>query len=206
MANFITIFRIFLAFIAVYLLFSGNTVGILWALFLTIMAFALDGLDGYIARKFNEASKLGAVLDIMSDRIVENIFWIAFAVLGLLSIAFPIIAITRSFIVDGLRSVAMEEGYTAFGQTSMQNDKVGYFICSSKFSRITYAVAKCVAFLFLIAATIPVLSMQIKSLLFFIGEIAAVIAIAFCVIRALPVIFESKKFFAHKPEQENEKV
>ena len=31
----------------------------------------MDGLDGYVARKFNETSKLGAVLDIMGDRIAE---------------------------------------------------------------------------------------------------------------------------------------
>lgn len=196
MANFITIFRIFLVFIAVFLMFNKDSSSLIWALSLTIVAFALDGVDGYVARKFNESSKLGAVLDIMSDRIVENTFWIALAVLGILPIAFPIIALTRSFVVDSLRSVAMEQGYTAFGSTSMQSDKIGYFICSSKFSRITYAVAKCVAFVFLIAAKIPALTKPTRSVLFFIGEIAAIIAIEFCVLRGLPVVFESKKLFA----------
>lgn len=200
MANFITIFRIFLVFIAIYLLFNTDSLSLIWALILTIIAFALDGLDGYVARKLNESSKLGAVLDIMSDRIVENIFWVAFAVLGLLSIVFPIIAITRSFVVDSLRSVAMEQGYTAFGSTSMQNDKIGYFICSSKFARITYAVAKCVAFIFLIAARIPALNNHMQSILFVTGEIAAVVAIEFCVLRGLPVVFESKRLFAKQPE------
>lgn len=195
MANFITIFRIFLVFIAVYLLLEGDAYGYFWAFGLTSVAFILDGVDGWVARKFNESSKLGAVLDIMSDRIVENTFWIAFAVLGWLPIVFPLIALTRSFVVDSLRSVAMEQGYTAFGSESMQDSKIGNFICSSKFSRITYAVAKLLAFICMILGHIPGINTANAHFMQVIALIASVIAIEFCVIRGLPVVFESKKFF-----------
>lgn len=195
MANFITIFRIFLVFIAVYLLFIDSSAAYIWALFLTIIAFILDGVDGYVARKFNETSKLGAVLDIMSDRIVENVFWVTFAVLGWLSIVFPLIALVRSFVVDSLRSVAMEKGYTAFGDSSMQSSKIGYFICSSKFARISYAVAKVLAFILIIASNIPGINYEISLFLNTIGYYAAVVAIAFCVLRGLPVIIESRRLF-----------
>jgi len=200
MANLITIFRIFLIFISTLLLFHANTYTYAWALVLIIIAFALDGLDGYVARKYNESSKLGAMLDIMSDRVAENTLWVAFAVLGWLPIVFPIISLTRSFLVDGIRSVAMEYGFTAFGQTSMQSDKIGYFICSSKFSRITYAVAKAVAFILIIIANTPGIKAPTQDLLAQIAYAAAVTAIEFCVIRGLPVIFESKKFFAKKDD------
>lgn len=196
MANFITIFRIFLVFIAVYLLFNGDYAGYIWALLLTITAFILDGVDGYVARKFNESSKLGAVLDIMSDRIVENVYWIAFAVLGWLSIVFALIALVRSFVVDSLRSVAMEQGYTAFGASSMQSSKIGYLICSSKFARIAYAVAKVLAFIFMIISKIPGIDYNVSVIFDAIGYYAAIIAIAFCVLRGLPVVLESKKLFA----------
>ena len=195
MANFITIFRVFLVFIATYLLFKNSTLGYVFALILTIAAFAFDGLDGWVARKLNESSKLGAVLDIMSDRIVENAYWIVFAVLGWLPVAFPLIAITRSFVVDSLRSVAMEQGYTAFGETSMQSDKIGYLICSSKFARISYAVAKALAFVLLIVAKIPGLDHDLSVFVYAIAYMFAIIAIAFCVLRGLPVVFESKKLF-----------
>lgn len=196
MANFITIFRVFLAFIAIYLLLEGDFYGYVWAFGLTAVAFLLDGVDGWVARKFNESSKLGAVLDIMSDRVVENAFWVAFAVLGWLPIVFPLIAITRSFIVDGLRSVALEQGYTAFGSESMQDSKIGSFICSSNFSRVTYAVAKLLAFVCLILAHIPAVTYIGSDSMESIAIISSVVAIEFCVIRALPVIFESKKFFS----------
>lgn len=195
MANIITIFRMFLVFIVAYMLFKHSSLWYLGALLLTIIAFALDGVDGWVARKLNEVSKLGSVLDIISDRIVENVFWIVFAALGWLPVVFPIVVMTRSFIVDGLRSVAMEQGMTAFGEKSMQSDKVGYFICSSKFSRVSYAVAKAIAFLLMIFAKMPILPHNISVFLSAIAYLFALIALMFCVLRGLPVVFESKKLF-----------
>ena len=82
MANIITLSRIFLAFIVVALLFLKTDTATLTAVILTVFVMWFDGLDGYIARKFNETSKLGAVLDIMGDRIVESVFCITFCVIG----------------------------------------------------------------------------------------------------------------------------
>ena len=162
MANFITIFRVFLMFIAVYLIIAlpQSVAAYVWALILTILAFALDGVDGWVARKFHEESKLGALLDIMSDRIVENTYWILFAVQGWLSILFPLIAITRGFITDTIRSA------------------------------ISYAVAKVVAFIVIVASKIPGLSHA--DIVFEVGYWLAVIAIVFCVVRGLPVVIEAK--------------
>ena len=189
MANFITIFRVFLMFIGVYLVMAqqGNFTAYVWALFLTILAFALDGVDGYVARKFHEESKLGALLDIMSDRIVENTFWIVFAVLGWLSVLFPLIALTRGFVTDTIRSAAMEKGLTPFG---MQRNPICKWITGSKFMRITYAVAKVLAFIVIIASKIP--NLPNADLVFTVGYWLAVIAIVFCVVRGLPVIIEAK--------------
>src|SRR5574344_1569580 len=131
MANFVTIFRIFLVFISAFLLFFDSDNAYVSAVVLIIVAFSLDGVDGWLARKFNESSKLGSMLDIMSDRIAENTYWVIFAVLGWFSPVFSIISLSRSFIVDGIRSVAMQQGMTAFGESSMQSSKWGRIICSS---------------------------------------------------------------------------
>lgn len=189
MANFISIFRIFVMFIAAYLIYSyqGNYVAYVWALILTILAFALDGVDGYVARKLHEESKLGALLDIMGDRIVENTYWILFAVMGWISILFPLIAITRGFITDTIRSAAMEKGLTPFG---MQVNPICKFITGSKFMRITYAVAKVLAFIVLVAANIP--NIPYSEIIFQVGYWLAVIAIVFCILRGLPVLIEAK--------------
>lgn len=192
MANFISIFRIFVAFLAIGLLYVQSTTAYLWALALTIIAFAMDGLDGWVARKFNESSDLGSVLDIMGDRIVEASYWTVFAALGWISVIFPLICVTRAFTTDSLRSVALSKGYTAFGAKSMQKSKLGSFICSSKFMRISYAVAKVLAFILLIAANTPGYEYGLTER---IAMFFAWAAIIFCVVRALPVIFESKALF-----------
>ena len=196
MANFISIFRIFVALFAIALLYVRTTWAYILALILTVIAFALDGVDGYVARKFNESSDLGSVLDIMGDRIVEASYWIVFAVMGWISILFPLICVIRAFTTDSLRSVALSKGYTAFGAKSMQKSKLGYFICSSKFMRISYAVAKVVAFFFLIIANTPGIEFWSH-----IGTFHAVTmffawaAIMFCLVRAIPVVVESISLF-----------
>ena len=199
MANFVSIFRIFVAFLAIYLLFIPTTFNYIIAFVLTVIAFILDGVDGWLARKFNEASQLGSVLDIMGDRIVEASYWIVFAVLGWLSPIFPIICISRAFTTDSLRSVALAQGYTAFGEKSMQSSKLGRFICASKFMRISYAVAKVMAFILLIIAKTPGIEVySFADLLNATAIILAWIAIIFCVVRGLPVVVESKKLFEKK--------
>ena len=190
MANFISIFRIFVMFVAVYLIYTqvGNVHAYVWALILTILAFSLDGVDGWIARKFNEVSKFGALLDIMGDRIVENTYWVLFAVMGWLNILFPLIALTRGFITDTIRSAAMEKGLTPFG---MQVNPICKWITGSKFMRITYAVAKVLAFVLIVTAKIP--NIAHYDILWETAYWTAVVAIALCVIRGIPVMLEAKR-------------
>jgi len=196
MANFISIFRIFVAFFAIYLLFIPTTWAYVLAFVLTVISFILDGVDGYVARKFNESSQLGSVLDIMGDRIVEASFWIVFAVFGWLNPIFPLICITRAFTTDSIRSVALAQGYTAFGEASMQSTNWGKFICASRFMRISYAVAKVLAFILIIVAHTPGFEMfPISNVINVIALVFAWIAIIFCVVRAIPVVVESKKLF-----------
>lgn len=195
LANIITLTRIFFVFIVVALIncttccYSYYT-----ALFLTAILMWFDGLDGYVARKFNISTKLGALLDIMGDRIVENVFWIAFCALGWINVAIPIIVLTRGIITDSLRTLAFEKGFTAFGKNTMMQGKIAKFIVASNFCRFTYAVCKAVAFFFLIAGHIPC-DYTYKAILLKTGIICTIISVIFCVLRGLPVIIESKRFF-----------
>lgn len=207
MANFITILRVFLVFIAVFLIVTYTKSGAAYyaAFVLTGIAFAMDGLDGYVARKYNQASKLGATLDIMSDRIIEYTYWITFACMGWLAITFPLIAIVRGVVVDSIRSVAASYGHTAFGEKSMQEDPVAKFICCSKFMRIWYAVAKVACFMLVILYSVPTMNYYVSKFYYVFAAIAAETAILLCVLRGIPVVFESKKFFK-EADNENKVV
>jgi CDP-diacylglycerol---glycerol-3-phosphate 3-phosphatidyltransferase len=192
-ANAISILRVLLAFVVVALLcFFKAEAWAYWAGFgLTVLVIAMDGLDGYVARKFNEVSQFGAMLDILSDRVVELTYWISFAVWLWVPIWVPLVVMARGIVVDGIRSVAQEHGLTAFG---MMKHPLGVLLVSSRFSRIAYAVSKAAAFALLILAMMP--GDVIPPVLYPIAMGNVYIAVAFCVVRGLPVLLEVKQFKA----------
>lgn len=196
MANIVSVSRIFVAYVAILCLYEKTTWAYILAFVLTAIAFAMDGLDGYIARKFNQSSEWGSVLDILGDRIVEVSYWIVFAVMGWINIIFPLICVARAFTTDGIRSVALSKGMTAFGDKTMQSTSWGKFICASRFMRISYAVAKVMAFMLLIVVNTPGMELWNGTpVLHMITMALAWIAIIFCVVRAIPVVVESPKLF-----------
>jgi CDP-diacylglycerol--glycerol-3-phosphate 3-phosphatidyltransferase len=73
-ANKITILRILLIpFFVVELLYyleTGNEVHRLLALLTFAVTAILDGVDGYIARRYNQKSELGAILDPLADKLL----------------------------------------------------------------------------------------------------------------------------------------
>ena len=195
-ANIVSVSRIFVAYAAIALLYEKTTWTYILAFILTIIAFSMDGLDGYLARKLNQSSEWGSVLDILGDRIVEVSYWTVFAVMGWINILFPLVCVARAFTTDGIRSVALSKGMTAFGEKSMQSTSWGKFICASRFMRISYAVAKVLAFLLLIAVNTPGMEFwKGTPTLHIITMIFAWAAIIFCVVRAIPVVAESGKLF-----------
>ncbi len=196
LANIVSISRIFVAYAAIALLYEQTTWAYLLAFILTIAAFSMDGLDGYLARKLNQSSEWGSVLDILGDRIVEVSYWTVFAVMGWINILFPLVCVARAFTTDGIRSVALSKGMTAFGDKTMQSTSWGKFICASRFMRISYAVAKVLAFLLLIAVNTPGMELwEGTPTLHLITMIFVWAAIIFCVVRAIPVVVESPKLF-----------
>src|SRR6266850_6286636 len=73
-ANKITILRILLVpfFIAqvLYYVGSGNELYRLLAILSFAIAAISDGVDGYIARRYNQRSELGAILDPLADKLL----------------------------------------------------------------------------------------------------------------------------------------
>ena len=196
MANFITILRTIFAIllVTVLIMFHDSDKVLMGAFLMTIIIIWMDGLDGYFARKFNESSKFGAVLDILGDRVVENVYWITFCAIGWLPVWVPLVVVCRGIIVDGLRSVALEQGYTAFGSSTMMQSKIGKFIVASNFCRFSYAIFKAIAFALLLLAHMQA-DYTGKELVTTIAYASAYIAVFFCVIRGIPVVIESKSFF-----------
>lgn len=69
-----------------------------------------DFLDGYLARKLNSVSKLGASIDFTADKIFTNTFLCVFTVAGDLPIWILLVILNRDFWVMGIRIFAAGEG------------------------------------------------------------------------------------------------
>lgn len=72
-ANLIVLFRISLIFIAILLLNTENFTYRVLGLIVFLISIFLDYLDGYFARKLQITSRVGATLDMLGDRITENV-------------------------------------------------------------------------------------------------------------------------------------
>ena len=85
--NFLSIARIFLTFVVIYMIFTNERI------FITVVVFSIaaitDFLDGKIARKFKWESEFGRKLDILADRFLwagtALAFLIAFGLEGRLN-------------------------------------------------------------------------------------------------------------------------
>ena len=104
--NLITIARILAIVPIIALVMTGDTNLRLIALIVYILAAASDWLDGYLARKWNQISPLGRMLDPIADKLLVGLLIAALAWDGSLSALdmIPVLAILfREFFISGLR-------------------------------------------------------------------------------------------------------
>lgn len=93
--NLISIVRLFLVPAVVWALLDRQ-VG--WALGLFVLAGVSDGVDGFIARQFDQRSKLGAYLDPMADKLLLVSVFVVLGYMGELPLWLVVAAVSR----DGL--------------------------------------------------------------------------------------------------------
>lgn len=191
-ANLVTLVRTCLAFVVVAMLYTSRDLYV-GAFVLTLVAIWMDAADGWVARRFGEESRLGAVIDILFDRVVEMIYWIVFAALGWLPVWVPLVVVVRGLLVDGVRALAFERGLTAFGSTSMMKSKLGRFLVSSRFSRSLYGVSKAAAFSLMILAFATGLPPAVQPYLLPAALASVYLSVFLCVARGVPVLVEAKR-------------
>ena len=112
--NALTLLRIFLVpFLVVVLLtkFTGREfVGL--AIFL--VAAVTDFFDGWVARRRNQTTRLGALLDPIADKLLMSAAFISLVEMDPKHVPawMVVIVIGREFAVSGLRSIAAQQGVT----------------------------------------------------------------------------------------------
>jgi CDP-diacylglycerol---glycerol-3-phosphate 3-phosphatidyltransferase len=212
--NQVTLARVAAAFAAVALFTAREKMlaADLAAVISTVAAIALDGVDGYLARTRGLATPLGAQLDILGDRFVENLFFTCFAVAGLISLWVPVVFFARGALTDFVRGLAARAGRTGFGGNSMLESWWGKRLVASRASRAAYATLKCFCYLGLL---LPLrhpsgvvsdatfghwfaawLNEPVAYWLLSAGRVLTGVTVCFCLVRAIPVIWEGRRYLA----------
>ncbi|MBO5095263.1 MAG: CDP-diacylglycerol--glycerol-3-phosphate 3-phosphatidyltransferase [Bacilli bacterium] len=126
--NKITVARIILSVILlIFLMVPGDQMGVSFPSFTVagkivmdlkyiiagivfMIASLTDFLDGSIARKRNLVTDFGKVMDAIADKLLVNGLLIILAYEGFISIAIPVIIITRDTIVDSIKMASGNKG------------------------------------------------------------------------------------------------
>ena len=75
-----------------------------------VLASVTDFFDGYIARSWNQMTKLGGILDPLADKMLVLAGFIGLIVLDRASALAVFLILSREFFITGLRVVAVAEG------------------------------------------------------------------------------------------------
>ncbi len=145
-ANLITGLRIGLAAAVIGLLQLEAAWARLLSIGLVALIFFLDWLDGAVARRMGVETKLGGSFDIIADRIIENAFWIFFAINRQIPLWIPIIILLRGFVTWAAQRAAAAMGRTEEGEFALMHSGPARALVSSRASRGAYGVLKAVSF------------------------------------------------------------
>ena len=101
-----------------------------------IIASLTDFLDGYLARKNNQVTDLGKMLDAIADKVLVNPVLIVLAANGFIPTVVPVIYVTRDIVVDAIKMQAASKG------------KVQAAIKSGKYKTACMMVGICLVFFY----------------------------------------------------------
>lgn len=128
LANKITMFRIYITILLIAILvFPFDSTGIniprlfinealvvdfkyIIAGFIFIIAALTDFLDGLVARRFNQVTDFGKMLDAIADKILVNSVLIILSAYGFIHPIIPVVIISRDAIVNAIKAISSEKG------------------------------------------------------------------------------------------------
>ena len=117
--NSITLIRIFCIPLLMWILSSPRFSSVtgereLLASAIFIAAAMTDGIDGYLARKRDQITTMGILLDPLADKLLIAAAFVTLVQLNpsLVPAWIAVVVIGREFLVSGLRSIAASEGFT----------------------------------------------------------------------------------------------
>jgi cardiolipin synthase len=96
--NLITIGRLLLVPLIIWLIIASHATAAFWTF---VAAGVTDAVDGFIARQFKLRSDLGAYLDPLADKALLVSIYVTFAVLGEIPVWVTIMVVSRDLLIVG---------------------------------------------------------------------------------------------------------
>jgi len=109
--NSITLLRILLIPVFVWLYLEATPERALWAGLVFATAAFTDFLDGYLARRSGQITNLGKLLDPVADKLLVASGLILLVQVQQVEVWMAIVMIARELVVTGARAVAAKEGF-----------------------------------------------------------------------------------------------
>jgi len=137
LASYITLLRLVLIFPILYLMSISQEY---LALGLFVLAGLTDYLDGYVARLTGKETSLGALLDLLADKLLVCLvlIWCAFLSGSILVITATLMIISRELLMSSIRQFVVEKAgkdpikvtYIAKSKTTVQIVATSFLILS----------------------------------------------------------------------------
>ncbi|HXB57038.1 MAG TPA: CDP-diacylglycerol--glycerol-3-phosphate 3-phosphatidyltransferase [Vicinamibacteria bacterium] len=108
--NALTVLRIFLVPVLVVVLLTRAEGGLFLGAGIFGLAVLTDYLDGYFARRRNQVTRLGILLDPIADKLLTAAAFLSLVEMGLVHAWMVMIILGRELAVTGLRNVAAGRG------------------------------------------------------------------------------------------------
>ncbi len=93
--NILSVFRILLVFVFVYVFFLDYPDNLVPALIVFLSAGLTDVIDGYLARRFNWITDIGKLLDPFADKLMQCTVLVCLSLKGLIPIWLPICYVAK---------------------------------------------------------------------------------------------------------------
>lgn len=124
----LTLIRIVLVPLVIVFLISSDRVHVLIAAVIFIAASLTDWLDGRMARRWNQVTRLGTLLDPVADKLLVAAALIALVQIDMVEAWVAVVIIGRELAVTGLRGVALSMGATVPASTFGKAKTVSQYV------------------------------------------------------------------------------
>jgi CDP-diacylglycerol--glycerol-3-phosphate 3-phosphatidyltransferase len=130
--NALTLLRIFLAPVLVALLLTRTAGGLFLGSAVFGIAVLTDYLDGFLARRRNQVTRIGTLLDPLADKLLTAAAFISLVEMDAVPAWMVVIIVGREFAVTGLRNVGAIRGVlipaSGLGKGKMVSQVVAIFL------------------------------------------------------------------------------